>query len=218
MSADAYALPRRRTRCARLVATLLVAAAAAGIGASSASAWTTAPAPCSYSFSRVFLPWLDVMSYALAPEGDLETVRGWSLAGGAALAKGNEPYYIGGNRRDSRSLLLPSRSSATTRPMCMTVDRPTLRFMARNTGSPLSALEVSVLFEDVTGAVRSAPIGLVFGGSSWAPSPPLAFALENLAGWVQDGPDTVLAFRFTPLGGGSGWQIDDVYVDPFRSR
>jgi len=25
-------------------------------------------------------------------------------------------------------------------------------------------------------------------------------------------------FRFTPLGAGSGWQIDDVYVGPFKSR
>jgi hypothetical protein len=27
-----------------------------------------------------------------------------------------------------------------------------------------------------------------------------------------------VAFRFKPIGLGAKWQIDDVYVDPFRNR
>src|SRR5919201_3762273 len=85
--------------------------------------------------SQPFAPWLDLGHYFLFPGGDLEAASGWTLAGGARLVAGNEPFLVhaGG---DTQSLLLPSGSSARTAAACFDTDEPTLRFFVRNTGSP----------------------------------------------------------------------------------
>jgi hypothetical protein len=54
----------------------------------------------------------------------------------------------------------------------------------------------------------------VAGGGAWQPTPALPI-LANLLPAVT-GDKARVAFRFTPLGG--GFQVDDVYVDPWRAR
>jgi hypothetical protein len=166
-------------------------------------------------FEQPFLPWLDPMNYVIAPAGTLEgDTSAWSLTGGASVVAGNEPYYVHGTD-EVASLALPARSSATTRPMCVGLDHPTLRFFARNTGWVLSSLRVEVLFEDATGAVRALPIGVVLGTATrWQPSLPMPIVTNLLP--LLPGQLTPVAFRFTPQGG--NWTIDDVYVDPRRSH
>jgi hypothetical protein len=56
------------------------------------------------------------------------------------------------------------------------------------------------------------PVGVVLGGS-WSPSLPFLF-LGNLLPLLP-GQYTPVSFRFTPLLGGN-WQVDDVYVDPWK--
>lgn len=159
-----------------------------------------------------FLRWADVASYVLAPNGTVESGASWQLEGGAARVRGNETHYVH-SRGDSSSLALPPGSSATTAPICVGIEHPTLRFLARNRGSLLSSLAVEVLFTDATGTHRAVPIGAVVGGASWQPTLPLP-VVANLLSLMQDGRIDV-AFRFTPVGAGD-WSIDDVYVDPFR--
>ena len=157
---------------------------------------------------QTFLPWLDPAWYVPAPGGDIEGGAGeWTLTGGAAVADGNEPYLAG-----EQSLTLPAGGSATTAPMCVGIEHPTLRLFARNTGDPTSVLAVSVVFRDLLGFQRSLPVGVVAAGSSWAPTPvmPVVVNLLSLLG------DQDVAFRFTPVGGGGEWSIDDVYVDPYK--
>jgi hypothetical protein len=122
------------------------------------------------------------------------------------VADGNEPFLAGG-----QSLTLPAGSSATTAPMCIGVEHPTVRLFARNTGDPTSLLSVSVVFRDVLGLKRTVPVGLVAAGDEWAPTPvtPVVVNLLSLLG------DQDVAFRFAPAGGGE-WSIDDVYVDPYK--
>ena len=205
----------------RRIAVLVGSLVAVGAFAASpafAGSFTSSATSCSeQSFAREFLPWLDLAEYTVAPDGGLEAGgNGWRLAGGAAVVAGNEGFYIG-SKLDRRSLKLPAGSSATTRPMCVGLEHPTLRFFARNTGSPLSLLAVEVLFEDVTGTVRSLQVGAVAAGSHWQPTLPIAF-LANATSILSKDGKTAAAFRFTPLGWGGEWQIDDVYVDPFRAR
>jgi hypothetical protein len=60
------------------------------------------------------------------------------------------------------------------------------------------------------------PLGVVLGTTqTWQPSLPVVFALSlnQLLGGT-----TTVDFRFTPVGVGGSWQIDDVYVDPFKDR
>jgi hypothetical protein len=191
-------------------ATLVVAAPAqAGLLVSSAKDCDSPAA------SRVFQRWLDPFQYVAAPGGNAESAAGWTLQGGARIVPGNEPWKVGAG--GSSSLYLPAGSSATTGVMCAGIGHPTMRFFARRTnGTLLNTLAVEVLFEGLGGALKSLPIGVVPAlGTSWQPTlpyPVLASLLPLLPGEM-----TPVAFRFRPLGR-ADWQIDDVYVDPWRFR
>ncbi len=159
-----------------------------------------------------FVPWADVANYVLVPNGILESGRNWTLTGGAAIVRGNETYYVHG-LDETRSLALPRGSSATTAPVCVGLEYPTLRFFARNDGSALSTLDVEVRFEDAAGKVRSLLIATLLGRPGWQPTPPLPVVANLLP--LLPGERTAVEFRFRPSGQGD-WRIDDVYVDPWR--
>jgi hypothetical protein len=158
-----------------------------------------------------FTPWLDPANYVLLTNGSLESTAGWTLSGGAKLVPGNEPWRVNA-AGDSRSLSLPSGSSATSPAFCVTLLHPDLRFFAVNSGSPLSALEVDAT-TTVLGLRVTTPVGVLLAGGAWQPTLPLPF-LDGLLSLTQG----TVQFRFTPIGADSGWQIDDIYVDPFKSR
>ena len=197
-------------------ATLVAGVVALGLFAPAASAGVlvrSAKDCAKQKFERPFLRWLDPAHYVLAPQGTLERTSAWKLSG-ASRVRGNEPFFVHG-RGEAYSLSLPAGSSATTATQCVGLEHPTLRFFARNKGSILSVLKVEVLFEDNLGLIKSAPIGAVVGTSAWAPTLPLP-VLANLLPLLP-GEYTPVRFRFTPVGIRAAWQIDDVYVDPFRA-
>jgi hypothetical protein len=192
-------------------AVTLAAAAPANAGLLVASAENCAEQPS----SQVFMRWLDPLRYELAPGGSAESADGWTLAGGARIVPGNEPWSVGGPD-DGMSLQLPSGARATTGVMCVGIGHPVMRFFARRTsGWLLDSLQVDVLFEGAGGQIHSLPVGVVVGGGSWQPTLPFPVLASLLP--LLPGEMTPVRFRFTPLGGGT-WQIDDVYVDPWRSR
>jgi hypothetical protein len=158
--------------------------------------------------AQVFMPWSDPGWYTSVPDGGMELRLGaWSLRGSARFVEGNEPYLVRSSS-DAWSLSLPSGASATSAPVCVTLGHPTLRLFARS-GNPRGTLRIAVEFTDLTGARRSQEIAVLAAHGAWAPTPPIAIwanALSLLA------PQQV-AFRFTA--DGAGWQIDDVYVDPY---
>jgi hypothetical protein len=166
------------------------------------------------SSSQVFLRWLDLFRYERAPGGNAESAAGWTLSGGARVVPGNEPWKVGGS--GSNSLLLPRGSQATTGKMCVGIGHPVMRFFAKRTsGTLLDTLNVEVLFQGAGGRSLSLPIGLVLAGGSWQPTLPFPVLASLLP--LLPGSQTPVSFRFTPVGGGS-WQVDDVYVDPWRIR
>jgi hypothetical protein len=211
MASGKSIVPRRRW--AVLVVTGLLALAAPA-AAQAGPLVASAPDCDAQELSQPFLRWLDPASYTLNNGGAFENgAAGWSLKGGASVASGNEPFRVHGDA-DSNSLSLPSGSSATSSTICVGLEHPDLRFFVRNTGFILSNLKVEVLFETADGNVRSLPIGLVPGTRSWAPTLPIPLVVNLLP--LLPGDRTPVAFRFTPQGG--NWSIDDVYVDPYRSR
>jgi hypothetical protein len=153
---------------------------------------------------RPFEPWNDSAQYTLLPDGDLSAGgAGWQLDG-AELVDDNEPWYVHGGSTPG-AIRLRGGDSATTPPVCVSLLHPTMRFFARDTGGPLGSLTVEVVLEDGVALPVGVVLGLLHGG--WAPSPVLP-VVANLI-------DDEVAFRFTAVGLGSSWVVDDVYVDPY---
>jgi hypothetical protein len=165
--------------------------------------------------ARVFQRWLDPARYVPAPGGHVESAAGWDLDGGARVVAGNEPWKVG-DQSHGNSLLLPAGSSATTGTMCVGLEHPTMRFFAKRTsGTLLNPLLVEVQFEALGGLLKSLPIGVVLAGGQWQPTLPSVVVANLLP--LLPGARTPVRFKFTPVGR-ANWQIDDVYVDPWRSR
>jgi hypothetical protein len=198
----------------KLLGLALAAATALVIAPASASAGllvASADNCASQSLAQTFLPWGDVANYTLDPGGDFEAGSGWSLSGGAAVVPGNEPFYVGA-ATDSNSLSLPAGASATSAPICVGIGHPDIRLFAKSSNLQ-GTLGVEVLFTDAYGNAQSAPIGVVSAPSAWAPTTPLPIVVNLLP--LLPNNQTPVAFRFTASGG--SFQIDDVYVDPYRS-
>jgi hypothetical protein len=194
----------------------MVVASLAMAGSASAGILVQTTANCDgQDLSQPFARWLDPMSYTLAPGGSLEDgAAGWKLSGGARVVSGNEPWHVN-DAGDGDSLRLPSGSSAVTAPICVGLESPTLRFFTKKNSGLLSTLAVSAVLRLQGGGTLDVPVGVVVAGGQWTPSLPYLF-LGNLLP-ILPGQYTPVSFRFTPVLGGD-WQVDDVYVDPFRSR
>jgi len=209
-------MDKTRRRLATIALTAAGALAIAAPGAHAGAIADAADCTAQHPLTQPFVPWFDYANYALSPDGGLEAgAAGWTLSGGATTTAGNESFAVGG-ATDGRSLSLPSGSSAMSAPICVGLQWPTIRFFSRASGTwLLSLLRVDVVFDDaLTGATRSLTIGLATRGGDWQPSAAMLTVINNLGALSKDGLVPV-AFRFTPVGSGT-WQIDDLYVDPWR--
>lgn len=172
---------------------------------------------CSYTGAeQVFSPWADQHAYVLAPDGGFEAgASGWSLSGGASVVAGNETYFLN-DMGDSRSLSLPGGSSAASPPICVSLDTPIFRMMARNSGDPSSRLRVEAVYK-LLGLVQTKVVNTVTAGSSWAPTQQMSpvLGLSTIVGTLIP---SAIQIRVTPLDGKGVWQVDDLYIDPFSRR
>jgi hypothetical protein len=159
-----------------------------------------------------FAPWQDFADYFLAPNGDIEAgAASWQLENGAGAVEGNSPFAVGAPS-DHQSLRLPAGSSATTAPMCIGVEHRTMRFFGTSTKS--GTVMVEALYTKPNGKQKSVTLGAMRGAGAWAPSDALPMRVNELAG--EDNAMSV-SLRFSARGN-AAWQIDDVYVDPFRTH
>jgi hypothetical protein len=169
---------------------------------------------CSYTGARqVFKPWGDQHEYVLAPNGGFESgSSGWSLEGGAKVTAGNETFNLNADG-DSHSLSLPNGSSAVSSPICMSLDTPEFRLLARNSGSASSKLKVEATYS-LLGLVRTTVVNTVSAGQEWAPTQEMSTVL-GLSTVVGTLIPSSIQVRITPVGNGGAWQVDDLFVDPF---
>ena len=68
------------------------------------------------------------MRYTLAPGGSFESSAGLTLTGGATIVAGNETSYVN-SPTDKSSVLIPRGGTVTTGPICVGIDKPTVRFL-----------------------------------------------------------------------------------------
>jgi hypothetical protein len=181
-------------------------------GAASANNARAGLLTCADNPERVFAPWGDSSLYTLAPNGSLEGGSlGWSLSGARVIPQSNTL------RKGSYSLSLPSGSSATSPAACVKLLDPASRFFVRNTGASDGRLKVEVTYKTLLGLfTMSSTLGYVQVDGLWQPSPKYAHALQNILGTLalNSKLSASLRFRFTPVGRGASFEIDDLYVDP----
>ncbi len=197
--------PRIRKAVGRLAAMTCVA-----VFASTGAAFASCQ---SQPLSTPFAAWGDTSSYFLVPGGSFEGPAdqvGWSLSN-AALTAGNEPFHVNG-ANDDQSLTINGAGSATSPVFCVDNTMQNLRFFARET-KPGSALDVQAIMRLGRRQIVW-PLAVIADGSmpAWGPVRQISLQARFLPGSLR----VLAALRFTVPGGNAGWQVDDVYVDPFR--
>jgi hypothetical protein len=198
---------------AALISALALSATPA-VAATATSTVSTAPG-CTTPTSQAFLFANDKKDYVLAPGGNLESsLSGWSLTGGAATVAGSAPAVTGAPA-GGKSLLIPSGGSVTSAPMCVGAHSPFFRFQTRNTGTP-GSLKVEVLYLDGPKFTGEREAGTISAGATWAPTNRLSLSQGIMGVNGSSTSQATVAFRFTPVGTGGRWQVDDLYVDPYR--
>jgi hypothetical protein len=174
-------------------------------------------ANCNSSGTQVFAQWADFAQYFLAPNGGFESgATGWSLGGGASVVSGNEPFYASG----SHSLSLPTGSTATSATTCIGAGDLYVRMFGADQGGSDSGLHVRVVWYGLLNKVLGVTdVNTYAPGSAWSPTNKLSSAGGSLA--IPILPllgSTSARVQLTPIGSGSRWQIDDLYIDPSGAR
>jgi hypothetical protein len=194
----------------------IIPVAALGLLAAAAFAAPAAQAdskPCGLrSSSQAFASWGDTADYWLMKGGDFEAPGYWSLAGGATIAAGNEPWKVFGGSNKS-SLLLPSTSaSASSSTTCVQVGEEAGRVFYQSPGVAGAYLHVQVDVTTLAGVPVFSLAGAISGATpGWQVSP--IFRIPNL---FATATGMNLKVTFKPVGVSAPWSVDDVAVDPFR--
>jgi hypothetical protein len=195
--------PRVRKTIGRVAAMTCVA-----VFASAGAAYAACPAqPTTTPFSQ----WGDNNSYFLVPGGSFEGTAsqvGWTL-NNAGLIAGNEPFHVSG-ASDDQSLQIDAGGTATSPTFCADSTMQDFRFFARE-DSPGGELKVQGVARTWYGTFAATVAVLQDGSmSSWGPTRQLKIPR------IPTGLGIPVAIRFV-TSGSSSWQVDDVYVDPYRA-
>ena len=185
------------------------------VGVEKANAFLGLGGGCNYATSQPFAQWNDTNSYYLAPNGGVESGSyGWSLSGGASVTSGNEPFLLTG----SHSLSLPSGSQAVSPVVCIGSNDPDLRLFVEDSSGTDSGLRIRVYWYGLLNMLLGSSDYATFApGTAWAPSNtvPTVGGVNLLVPLLGSTSARVV---ITPLGSGSAWNIDDLYIDPLASR
>jgi len=158
--------------------------------------------------TNAFAQFGDSRSYYFTANGGFESgSSGWTLAGGAKVVSGNEPFFLHGST-DSSSLSLPSGSSATSSALCFGLLDPGLRFVATAPSGP-ATLHVQLVANGLLGVLGVIDGGTIQVGSSWAPTAVFSTLGSQLS--VPLGTKTVQVV----LTSSGDVQVDDLYIDPW---
>ena len=162
-----------------------------------------------------FAQWGDSGNYFLLPGGSFEGTPdqvGWELSG-ASLTSGNEPFYVN-DSGDTQSLTIDGGGSATSPFFCVDNTMTSLRFFAQQTAHG-AGLRVRALVQNSDGSVNSVPVARLADGSmsDWTPTD----AIPGDTSGLSDDQTLTVALQFTVRPSAASWQIDDLYVDPYRS-
>ena len=204
-------MQRPRTLISLVTALAAIAAMAAATAPSAEGGLigTGAASGCDAAASRPFQAFGDSADYLLMPGGSFESGGpAWTLSSGAYVGHGNEPFKTEGY--GSRSLYLPAGSSAVSPTGCFAFGDWHSRFFVRGDGR--GRLQVDVVVKSLLGVLTILDGGSVTASSEWQPSPRIGMLVCNVTGLLGT---KAVALRFRASSG--AFQVDDVYLDPWKS-
>jgi hypothetical protein len=202
-------------RSVRRLATLTAAFACRGGAGVAQAACPTAPT------TTAFAQFGDTAQYSLAPGGSFEPGQAaWTLNANSVVA-GNETFFHN-SADDANSVSIKPGTSIVSPTFCVDATSPFLRLVAKK--ATKGNVKVEVLYTDDLGVARTKNLGSVIQGgpaangdySAWAPSPALKLStalplVKVLTGTMQ------VQLRLTADGEAGAWQVDDVFIDPYRA-
>lgn len=163
---------------------------------------------CGYSTSQVFRPFGDLAYYFLAPGGNAESNR-WAASGGAGVVTGKGVLATGAS-----SYSLPKGGTITSGAFCLNLDGPTVRFSVNDPGVRGAVLRLEALWTPPAGATLALPVAVVPSTTKGVRLVAPSLLLANFTTLLRPTRNTTIKLRFTSDQG--AWQVDDVYVDPFK--
>ena len=187
------------------LATLVLAA-----GATPALAGTTA---CSgATTSPVFSPWGDPAAYTPFQGAGFESgASGWSWGGKANIVSGDDGLLAG--VEGSHAVNIPGGGLAKSPWLCVDSTMPSMRFMVRRV-SGTGNLTILGTLAGKSGLPLTT-MTIVAGSAAWQASDVVYFpsALTSLV--ASSGLNAQFQFVADP---GTVYRIDDVYMDPYKTR
>lgn len=207
-------LPRlKRIAAVAALAGALAGVAGAGAGTSNAASETI---DCqARTTTQAFAPWGDFNWYFQVSNGRFEgTTQGWtmhtSVHGTPGLVNDQEPWRING-AGDRFALSLPAWSTAVAPTLCVMYNEDLIRFFYRDPGVAGSTLLVGMESSSANGRIRR-EVRIPSSSAGWKVSPAIQVpsVLSNDSQW--------LSITFTPVDTAATWRVDDVMVDPWKTR
>ncbi|MDO9353439.1 MAG: hypothetical protein Q7T55_07080 [Solirubrobacteraceae bacterium] len=177
---------------------------------------STAQAGCAVTpTKKAFAAFGDYADYTLAPGANFESgSSGWSL-GGASIVAGNESFFVG-SKSDSKSLAISATGRVVSPSFCVGIEHPNFRLVARRTTGTWGVLYVKLRSTDSGGRVNETVVGSINGTAlgKWTVSQ--SYGLSSvLALWSKTQSTTAQIVLDAEKSGGN-WQVDDIYIDPYR--
>jgi hypothetical protein len=77
---------------------------------------------------------------------------------------------------------------------------------------------VSAQFVDGSGQQQTLPLAVINSGAPWQPTAPILIDVNLLNLPALSDGTTNVSFSFNPVGPDGNWTIDDVYLDPFKTK
>jgi hypothetical protein len=198
----------------------LVACGAASMAGVAASPSLAAEGCVFPTLSHPFQSFNDSNDYFLAPGGDFETgVGDWVVSEGGGVVAGSESFGVG-SQSHAWSLALPVKGTAVTSPwICVTSDAPTFRMFIKNKGNNNhmdGQLAVYLNFTGGSGKVQQVKIAALTSKTpGWTLTKPISF-IQYISTPLKNGYANI-SFTIKPNDDHGNWQLDDFYVDPYKS-
>lgn len=172
-------------------------------------------ATCDPVPSQAFSAWGDKSQYSMMGGGTFEKGEAaWTLSGGASIVSGNEPWRVEKDN-GTQSLRIPSGGTALSPSACFTFGDWHFRFFVKNVGSPNGTLRAEIVVRNLLGILSTLDGGVVKADGTWTPSPRVGALLSNVCALL---PTTrAVSIRLRAVGTGAAFQVDDVYLDPWKS-